>query len=74
MRCSRRTAMSPLLVKPAIEPGCYAFLASAATFTEVRALFCRPFLVSFSRRSASTVLAHRRGPDAGALTFTCAPV
>jgi hypothetical protein len=66
--------MLPLLVMPAIEPGCYAFHAGPATFTKVRAPFCRPFLVSFTRRSSITVLARRRGPDAGALTFTCAPV
>jgi hypothetical protein len=64
----------PLLVMPAIEPDWDAFLAGATAFTDAHAPLCRPFLIFFSFRSASAVLACRRGPDTGALTFTHAPV
>jgi hypothetical protein len=33
----------------------------------------QPFLVSFSRRGATAVLARRHGPDAGGVAFTRAP-
>jgi hypothetical protein len=64
----------PPLVMPAIEPGWDAFLAGAAAFADARTPLCRPFLVSFSRCSATAVLARRHRPDAGALAFTRVPV
>jgi hypothetical protein len=56
-RCSRCAAAPPSLVMPTFEPGWDAFLVGAAAYSVARAPFCRPFLISFRRRSATAVVA-----------------